>query len=136
MIKKTFLLLSLMACCLATSAQAEKLALTSLLQDVSPDDSIGINQLIQKIENADQNDEQKAEQFLQLGEFLVANYQYELADQVLSRCLELAKDKKVITEATFQSGMSLMYRDIRLTSLSYFKNALSGYSDLGDSLGM
>lgn len=99
-------------------------------------DSQAVEKVLDEIQEADENPDTKSRQLLQLGTKLVSNYQYEKADQVLLKCLELAQDTRVLADANFQCGLSLMYRDIRLKSMQHFHDALDGYTSIQDSLGM
>ena len=97
-------------------------------------DSVAVRKYLSSIANVDQ--EQKATILLTLGELLINNYQYEMADIVLTECLKISSDPETLAKANFQSGLSHMYRDIRIRSLKYLEQALKGFSSLQDSTWM
>lgn len=104
------------------------------LDSLNLSDSLAIEAFTSAVEQSEEN--QTSLWLLRLGTLLNEDYQYEQADAILGRALKNAQDSSIISDICYQTGLSLMYRDIRLKSLKCFKDAFTGYRRVGDSLRM
>ena len=113
--------------------------LTAILDQIAllpPEDSTGIRNKLNDAISLAKGYEQKAEVLLKVGEYLVDNYAFELADKILMECLNLTLNDSILARVHFQLGLSFMFRDISAVSLQHFHSALKYYQNIGDSLGI